>query len=286
MDSKPFTHSTVCQHEEIILMSRKYGLLAAAVVAIISVAGAPLRPSVAADNVLVKLGETELLTVPVSEFETFAKTGTPPETLAPFTGSVTEQQKKAVQGILSKDIQVKTAPFSQFLESNLGKLILENLGEIIQPSGVSISKVEALRTAVRTAAADGSFNFIELMKSYPKSTIVLDIKPVLKVVQEIDTFRSDLKLMLASAGIDVDTTNFKIDIDALRSLFVSTKLYGEEVYTFIKSTEGVTLEELRASTPPTGTITIQKADLYELFQKLEKLAKEVEAATGVVVDVK
>ena len=263
-------------------MSSKYGWLAAGVVMITGVFAAPIRPSLAADTVVLKTGETELLTVPVSELTSFVQTGTAPESLAAFTSLVNETEKAAVRDVLKDPIQVKPAPFNQFLQTNLGNLILTGLGDVFKPDGSNQTPAESLRQALTTAAADGSFTMVDLVKSYPTANMIIDVKPVLTMVKEGKSLGSDVKLLLAAFGVEVDTSDLKFDLNSLRTLFDATKNYAKEVDGFVSST-GLTVAELTGPTPPAGTIQIQKADLYRLVQNLEKLVKEAEASTGVVI---
>ncbi len=261
-------------------MSQKYGLLAASVVALTGLFTIPARPNLAAENVVLTMGETQLVTVPVSDLEIFAQTGTVPESLSAFTDLVNEQEQAAVRDALNDPIEVKPAPFNQFLQSNLGELILEGFGGVFKPDGSTQSAKEALQTAMTTAATSGSFRIIDLAKNYPTSNLIIDAEPVLNMIKEGKTLGSDVKLLLAGFGVDIDTSNLKFDLNSLRTLFDSTKSYAQEVDTFVTST-GVTVDELKGPTPPTGTVTIEKAELYQLYQKLDKLVQEAKAATGI-----
>ena len=267
-------------------MHRQFGWMAAsAALAIASVTCLPLRPSLAAENISVSLESIELLTVPVSELETFVTTGNATGNLGSALTLLSTEERTFLQELLGAKVKVRPVPFGEYLESNLGEGMLGEFGKLFLPSDRSLSGTHALRVAMRQASTPGEFTFLDVVKAYPTQTMVLDANRVRTVSKDLDTFGNDLKLLLAAFGVEVDTSDAKFDLAEITSLIRAAGEYEQEVDQFIKGT-GLTEAELRGNTPPQGTVTVQKADLYRLYQNLDQLVQQAKDSSGVKVKVK
>ena len=266
-------------------MLRQLGWMAVTTaVAIASVTSPLMRPSLAAETVSVSLGETELLSVPVSELEAYVATGTATGELEPILTLLSDEERGILTSLLGSDIKIKPEPFSQFLDSSLSESILTEVGRFLRSDSAGVSSLDALRLAMNRAAATGTFSLLDVIKAYPVSNMVVDADQGRKALQGLNTFGKDLNLLLAAFGVTVDTSEAQFDLGKITSLIRSAEGYTQQVDRFIENT-GITESELKGDAPPAGSITIQKAELYQLYQDLDQLVKQAKDTTGIKVKV-
>lgn len=209
-----------------MLRNRGFALLVTSLVAVAGVGMVFPRPSHAADTVIFISGRKALMRVPVSEFETFAQTGKPSGIYRAFMAFVSPEQQDSMRDLLGNEFTVHPGPFNQFLDSNLGSFVFNELGEILRPYGTSQSSARVLRTAFQTAAATGRFTLVDVLKSYPTANVLLDIKPALRWYHQTKTFGGDFELLQAAFRTDENTTNPNLDINSFLSLGACTESEG------------------------------------------------------------
>lgn len=255
-------------------MVRKFSLISA--LAILTTSFTALtHPSLAAEEVVIASGNTNLVTLPIADIETYAKTGTATPKLQPILNFLSAQQRDTFKGAMTYQFRVQPAPFGQFLNSKLGGNLLEEFATVVKPpQQVAVSPTTALKTAFNQAATgDGNFTLVEVLRQYPNPQVVLDQQAVQDKLQNFQTLGSDLQLLLAAAGVNVDVSKANLDPTALKNLYNAATSYANDLQNYTKLT-GLTQQELNAPTPPTGTITVKKADLYQLYQKFNRLGQQ------------
>jgi hypothetical protein len=251
-------------------MFRRISAIAAVV---LTTAAITIRPTLAAEEISLVVGETELLTLAVADLESYATTGKASKELEGIVTLFPAEKAKKLRDLLTQKTQVKPQPFGQFLDSTLGSKMLNQLGSVVKPKGAGISSIDSLKTAMNTAAAaPEGFSVIDLLKAYPTARILIDQEAANAKQKEIDTLGKDLELLLASMGI-------KVNPDAMIGLFELANSHVKNVDAFIKST-GIDEAELKGSTPPQGTVTLQKADIYQLYQTFSKLRQQAGQAVS------
>ncbi len=248
----------------------------------------PIRPSLAAEEVSITVDSEELFNIPVTVLEGYASTGEASGDLETILALIPEELKPQFQDALNYKLKVKPQPFSQFLTSNLGNLVLEEVADIVRAGDASLSNTNALRTAMNQAATSAEgFSLVDVIKAYPTSQVILEQQAANQKVGVLKSLGTDVGLLLASFGINIDVSDVDLDFAAIRTLFESANSYFNEVEAFAKA-NGLTQLDLDSPTPPSGTITFQKADIHQLYQKLLKLrdqAKQVVQQSGIKVEV-
>lgn len=123
----------------------------------------------AAEKVVLKYSVIRM-TVPVSELETFIETGQLSPSLEMLFGEAKKNPER-VRRSLKEPIQVSPRFLDQALNSTPGELILEQVGEVIQPPSGE-NNPQALRSAlVLSAQEDGEITLLETIKNYPTEEV-------------------------------------------------------------------------------------------------------------------
>lgn len=243
---------------------------------------APTAPTLAASQVVVSAGPVKL-PLAVADIESYVTTGQASTDLQPVVRLLKPDQAKAFRDVMSTPLNVKPQPFGQFLRSTLGQEFLGELSTAIKPTnGTAASSTQFLQTAMTGAASDGTLTLLEVIKQYPADQVMLDQQAVQSKFTQLQNRGKDLQLLLASFGINVDLSN--ANPAALVGLVSAAETYVGDVSAFVDKT-GITQAELTGATPPTGTVTVQKADLYQLYQKLNRLTQRVVDESGVEVNI-
>jgi Alpha/beta hydrolase of unknown function (DUF1400) len=128
--------------------------------------------AVAAEKVVLKYSAIRM-TLPVSELETFAETGQMSPGLEMLLGKA-KKDPQAVRRSLTKPVKVSQKFLEQTLNSQVGKIVLDEIGQVIRtPSGNE--NREALREAlVLSATSDNQITLLEAMKNYPTTEVYVE----------------------------------------------------------------------------------------------------------------
>ncbi|NCJ05792.1 alpha/beta hydrolase [Synechococcales cyanobacterium C] len=187
-------------------MKYPFRIMAAVVMATASVLPM-VRPSLAAEEVIIAVGSTEVATLPVTELATYAETGTAEGQLQSLLSLLSTDQAQEFRNSLSCEVTVNPEPFGEFLESRLGTLLLTELSQVLKSSDDSVSSLEALRTAMTTSAeADGRVSILSVVQSYPTDQIILDQQTAQGRFDLLESLGEDAKLLMAALDLQQPTT--------------------------------------------------------------------------------
>jgi len=128
--------------------------------------------AVAAEKVVLKYSAIRM-TLPVSELEIFAQTGKMSPGLEMLLGKA-KKDPEVVRSSLTRPVKVSQRFLDQTLNSSVGKIILDEVGQVIRtPSGNA--NREALRSAlVLSATNDNEITLLETMKNYPTPEVYVE----------------------------------------------------------------------------------------------------------------
>ncbi len=165
-----------------------------------------IRPSLAAEEVVITVGTTELATVPVTELATYAETGNPSGPLQSLLSFLSTEQTQTFRHSLSCEVTVNPEPFGQFLESRLGTLLLTELSQLLKPSDTSVTSLDALRTAMTTTATEnGRISILSVVENYPTDRLILDQQTAQGRLDLLETLGEDAKLLMAALDLEADS---------------------------------------------------------------------------------
>ncbi|MEO1133873.1 MAG: alpha/beta hydrolase [Cyanobacteria bacterium J06639_1] len=233
--------------------------------------GAIASPAMAAEEIVVSGGSTDR-SFSVSNIEAYATTGELDGNIEPFLTDLTEPQSQALRDSLQYDVSVNFVPFAKFWRSGLGTTILDQTATVIRPGSDEVSGRQALRSAIVRASEDGSFDAIELLERYPTTQIEISEQEIRDRVDSLQTFAGDVQLLLAAAGVTIDTSDATFNRRAFQNLVQSGLDYAADLREFAVD-NGLNDLELNADAPPKGTVTLSKAEVYDLYQQLKLLGQ-------------
>ncbi|WP_293126633.1 alpha/beta hydrolase [Microcoleus sp. bin38.metabat.b11b12b14.051] len=149
----------------LLFLKRPWTLFLAATAGIVFYSSA----AVAAEKVVLKYSAIRV-TLPVSELEIFAQTGK----MSPGLEMLLSQAKKdpeAIRRSLTRPVKVSQRFVNETLNSKLGEIILDEVGQVIRTPSVQANR-EALREAlVLSATNDNEITLLEAMKNYPAAEV-------------------------------------------------------------------------------------------------------------------
>lgn len=148
-------------------------------------------PSLGAENIVLTYGAFGR-TVPVSEFETLAQTGTATGTLKQLL-KLTKESPSNMQKALNSEVKIKAVWVDGLLNTAPGKFLLSELGKIVHTPSQK-GNVQALRSAlVLSASNDNSLSLLEVFQNYPTSDLVVDGVQIQRDVKEVKAIEEDIE---------------------------------------------------------------------------------------------
>ncbi|MFN3926816.1 MAG: alpha/beta hydrolase [Pseudanabaenaceae cyanobacterium] len=132
-------------------------------------------------------------TIPTSDLVELAETGQASRDLQ-FYLERTKQSPENLRLALTTPISIHGVRLSQFLNSPLGEIILDQLGEVIQTSA-NVANRQALRAAlVQSALPDNQLTLLEVIQNYPNEGVYLNGDRLSQITQQIHTLAQILGL--------------------------------------------------------------------------------------------
>jgi hypothetical protein len=111
----------------------------------------------------------------IQELTEFVRTGTPSANVRSFL-RLANQQPESVRGILSQEIPVNVNTLDRLLDSPVGNVTLDRLGQTFQ-TPANVANRQALRGAlIVSASRDNRLSLIEVLQNYPATDLVIDAR--------------------------------------------------------------------------------------------------------------
>lgn len=121
----------------------------------------------------------------VNELATFAKTGKASPKIDVYL-KLSQSNPKEIRQALTNEVVITPAAFEDFINSWVGKLILDEFSRIVRPTARQPSK-QSLRTAIaRSITSDGKFNMVEVLQNYPATQVEFDVDRLIETDRRIN----------------------------------------------------------------------------------------------------
>lgn len=134
--------------------------------------------------------------IPISDLETFAKTGQLSKRLAFYLDNLSPSQQAELRQALNTRYDISHITVSQFTYSPIGLVLMKRLGRILQGDGYQ-NGLLALRSAIiLSAASPEGLTPINVLRRFPLPTIELDLNLGLAAYKELSLlwYRKELAI--------------------------------------------------------------------------------------------
>ena len=191
---------------------------------------ATAAPGQAAEDLIVSFGVLQRA-IPIADLERFATTGelTPQLQIYSQQLQLTDDQLAQIQTVLTTPATLGPVPVAQFLYTEQGVLLLEQIGRVVQTPQRQ-ANVQALRGALILAAADleGGFTLLNVLKTYPTGAMRIDLAEGLAIAQEINQaiLQSEVAFGEVRRQAEAQAQASPIDVEAMLRLVQSERQYG------------------------------------------------------------
>ncbi|WOD39405.1 alpha/beta hydrolase [Nodosilinea sp. E11] len=191
---------------------------------------AAIAPGYAAEDLVVSFGILQRV-IPIADLERFAATGelTPQLKIYSRQFQLSPDQLEQIRGVLSTPANISPVAVAQFLYTEQGVLLLEQIGRVVQ-TPVRQANVQALRGALILAAADPTDNFtlINVLRLYPTQAMHIDLAEGLGIAQEINQaiLQSNVAFTQVQAIAQQEAAANPVDVGAVLDLIASERQYG------------------------------------------------------------
>jgi predicted dienelactone hydrolase len=187
-------------------------------------------PGHAAEELIVSFGILQR-SIPIADLEHFATTGELTRQLQIYSRQfqLSDEQLDQIREVLSTPATLGPVAVAQFLYTEQGVLLLEQIGRVVQ-TPVRQANVQALRGALILAAADPDtgFTLINVLKQYPTQAMHIDLGQGLAIAQEINQaiLQSEAAFAEVRALAQAEAAANPIEVEALLQLAASERQYG------------------------------------------------------------
>lgn len=158
-------------------------------------------PAAAAENLVFVTGAFRR-SIPVSDFEVLARTGTAPGLLGDAL-RLGKQDPKQVAALLNQSVTLPLTLVSRLLNTRIGEAILERLARIFYPLKVPEAGVPALRSAMVLGidAKTGSLSALSFLRAYPNEELEVNIPALLALMRKASSI-ADLARFFSESPLD------------------------------------------------------------------------------------
>ncbi|MGF1459399.1 MAG: alpha/beta hydrolase [Leptolyngbyaceae cyanobacterium] len=162
------------------------------------------------------------LSVPITDLETFAKTGQTPDSLNTYFELLPAAAEAQLREGLTRKFPISPVAVSQVTYASIGEDFLHRLGTVIQtPSGLNGEK--AIRAALILAAADPEgFSILGFLEAFPTVGIHVDGGRLLTLQTEVEAYFSyrdaALAAITAQSESEIAATFDQVDWDGVPDL--------------------------------------------------------------------
>lgn len=144
-------------------------------------------PVLAAETILIPVGPLQIK-IPVSDIESFVKTGNAGPELGPMLANLPPERVQSMKSLLTTRLPLGSGMVEKMLKSPMGPMLLGQMADVLKPPpGSSISGTEAWEKALKRAARSDRLTLLDLIREYPTETVIFDQQVA---QQKINTFQA------------------------------------------------------------------------------------------------
>lgn len=165
------------------------------------------RPVAAADDVYVIFGAFER-SLSVDDLEDYALTGNSSRRLNAYLSYLNPKQREQLRSLLTTRANLDAVAVSQFLYSDQGEVLLEEVSRVIRTNAPESSPV-ALRAALILAAdSEEGLTPLNILRYFPLAELRIDLDVTLRLVNDIETLINQtsqaIRIIQAQATLEAE----------------------------------------------------------------------------------
>jgi predicted dienelactone hydrolase len=141
-------------------------------------------PVLAANRVSAVYGPLEI-SIPVSEIETFAKSGTIPQNFKPYLQFLSSKQQSELRNVLQERLQVDTQSIQSIGKTPMGKDLLNRLSNVLQSDPRQDRTTLLLQGMVSASKSPQGLTVVSLFQNFPADNLRLNVEPLLQARTEL-----------------------------------------------------------------------------------------------------
>lgn len=173
-----------------------------------------------AERITLTYGAVER-TISVAALDTYAREGVLPNELKAYTRYIEQPRLRNLPQVLTARADFSPVAVSQFLYSDQGELLLQQLGEVIRTES-NLSGFYALRSALILAAADADgLTVLNVLEEFPLTSVRVDLSRTLQIMAELEDLirqtQNAVALIAEQAELNAYLTSW-IDFNSLPDL--------------------------------------------------------------------
>jgi hypothetical protein len=140
--------------------------------------------------------------IPLSEFETLATTGTAPGLLGDLL-RLGKQNPRQLSKLLNEKVSLPIPLVSRLLNTRIGEAVLDRVAVIVHPTRSPQNGIPALRSAVviGIAEGDGTLSALGFLKAYPTREMAVNVPALITLAQKASSI-SDLMRFFSESPLD------------------------------------------------------------------------------------
>lgn len=175
------------QYIQPIFMSGNRVFLAITLAVAIAFGSAIPRPSpvISAEKISFWYPPFGQFIIPISDLETFAKTGKLTKRLAFYLDNLSISQQTELRQALNTRYDISHITVSQFTYSPIGLVLMKRLGRILQGDGYQNGLLALRSSIILSAASPEGLTPINVLRRFPLPTIELDLNLGLEAYREL-----------------------------------------------------------------------------------------------------
>lgn len=149
----------------------------------------------ALEEVNLTYGGVELETIPVSDLEEFATTGTASDEIQSLLDSAGIERTTA-QAALSRELEVDGELLTRISQTFIGETLLKQVGTAISRPGSQNESWRDLRTALSAAIADDKLSTLEVLQNFEGASVTIDTQQVGRVAADVQRNIRDIQALM------------------------------------------------------------------------------------------
>jgi predicted dienelactone hydrolase/ABC-type amino acid transport substrate-binding protein len=164
----------------------------------------PGLPALSANKVSAIYGPLEI-SIPVSDIETFAKSGTMSDSLKGYAQILSPKQQLELQSVLQEKLEADTRSIERFGGTSMGKDLLKRLSSVLQTDPGQDGGALLLKGIIAAAQDPQGLTVLSLIRRFPAENLRIKVEPLLTAQKELTALLKYRDTSVMAIAKEMDT---------------------------------------------------------------------------------